>query len=111
VRSDSVRLRRLCFHPALDLGCAVFACFPLGFACWSRADAAFLLPRSQGRSESLGAIEEDLHDPSIALPTARGVARELLATLEQGWISAFIEVTDERGSLLGIIPMSDFLLQ
>jgi hypothetical protein len=61
--------------------------------------------------QSLGAIEEDLHDPSIALSTARGVARELLATLEQGWISAFIEVTDERGSLLGIIPMSDFLLQ
>ena len=61
--------------------------------------------------QSLGAIEEDLHDQSIALPTAREVARELLANLERGWTSAFIEVTDERGSLLGIIPMSDFLLQ
>ena len=60
---------------------------------------------------NLGAIEEDLPEESMAVPTARGVARELLADFERGWSSAFIEVTDERGVLVGVIPLSDFVLQ
>jgi hypothetical protein len=60
---------------------------------------------------NLGAVEEELPDASMALPTARGVARELLADIERGWGLACIEVTDERGSLVGVVPLSDFWLQ
>ncbi len=60
---------------------------------------------------TLGAIEEDLPDESMALPTARGVARELLADIEGEWGLARIEVTDEQGIVVGVIPLSEFWLQ
>jgi hypothetical protein len=45
---------------------------------------------------TLGAVEEELPDRSMALPTARAVARELLADIEGGWSLARIDVTDDR---------------
>jgi hypothetical protein len=56
---------------------------------------------------TLGAIEEDLPDESIALPMARGVARELLADIEGEWGLARIEVTDEQGILVGVISLHE----
>ena len=67
------------------------------------AHAAFLFHVHKDGSD-LGAIDEELPEESMAPPTARGVARELLADIEGGWRPARIEVADERGDVVGVIP-------
>jgi hypothetical protein len=57
---------------------------------------------------TLGAVEEELPDRSMALPTARAVARELLADIEGGWSLARIDVTDDRGTVVCVIPLREF---
>jgi hypothetical protein len=47
----------------------------------------------------------------MAITTARGLARELLADIEGGRSSARIEVADEHGDVVGVIYMSDYWLQ
>jgi hypothetical protein len=59
----------------------------------------------------LGPIDEELPDESMALPTARGGARALLAENEGEWDLARIDVTDEHGIVVGVIQLSSFWLQ
>jgi hypothetical protein len=47
----------------------------------------------------------------MAITTARGMARELLADAEGEWISARIEVVDEHGDVVGVVYISDYWLQ
>jgi hypothetical protein len=60
---------------------------------------------------SLSTVAEELPGKSVALTSARGMARELLADFEGGWSSARIEVADEDGDIVGVIHMSDYWLQ
>jgi hypothetical protein len=56
---------------------------------------------------SLAAIAEELPGNSMAIITARGMARELLADAEGEWISARIEVADGYGDTIGVIHMNE----
>jgi hypothetical protein len=60
---------------------------------------------------SLAAVAEELPGQSMAITTARGMARELLADAEGEWISARIEVVDEHGDVVGVVHISDYWLQ
>jgi hypothetical protein len=60
---------------------------------------------------SLAAVTEDLPGTSMAISTAQGMARELLADTEGEWISARLEVADEHGDVIGVIHMRDYWLQ
>ena len=50
---------------------------------------------------------EDLADAGVALEHARQIARELLADDEASWEGTYIEVTDERGRVVGIVRPTD----
>jgi hypothetical protein len=60
---------------------------------------------------SLAAVAEELSGTSLAISTARGVARELLADMDGGWISARIEVADEHGDIVSVVDMREYWLQ
>jgi hypothetical protein len=60
---------------------------------------------------NLGPIDEELPEESMALPVARGVARELLADTESEWRPGRIEVTDDHGDVVGLIHMGDYWIQ
>jgi hypothetical protein len=81
-----------------------------GFASWEPRVPRFLFHVCKA-DLSLAAVAEELPEESMALPTAHEVARELLADVEGEWGLARIEVTDERGTVVGVIQLSDFRLQ
>src|SRR5829696_7564544 len=87
-------------YPSLWAGCCV-----LSFRDVS-AGAAYM-PRFffhvHKAGLSLGAIEEEVAEESMALAAARGVARELLADIEGEWRLARVDVTDEHGLVVGVI--------
>jgi hypothetical protein len=58
---------------------------------------------------TLAAVAEELPGKSMAITTARRMARELLADTEGEWISA--RIADEHGDLVGVIHMSDYWRQ
>jgi hypothetical protein len=60
---------------------------------------------------SLAAVAEELPGRSMAISTAQGIARELLADTEGEWVSARIEVADEHGDVISVIHMKDYWLQ
>jgi hypothetical protein len=60
---------------------------------------------------SLAVVAEELPGTLMAISTARGMARELLADTEGEWVSARIEVADEYGNIVSVIQMRDYWFQ
>jgi hypothetical protein len=60
---------------------------------------------------SLAAVVEELPETLMAISTAQGIARELLADTEGEWSSVRIEVADEDGSIVTVIQVRDYWLQ
>jgi hypothetical protein len=61
--------------------------------------------------ETLDPVPKVLPDISTALAKVHTIARELLADPDDDWLSAWIEVVNEDGNVVGIVQVKDFTLQ
>jgi hypothetical protein len=60
---------------------------------------------------NLDPVPEVLPETSSALAKAQSIAHELLADPDGDWVSARIEVSDENGTVVGVVQVGDFRLQ